>query len=162
MHSKGKYVAALLVGAFVLAALSAPSQALTDCEKRQRWERKLAYIDTISLTCRVVTTAGVTAGSFYVPYSVLVPKVGSPVAQELFEYALARGINLKRDQLDKHRICRILRAVNALAHQPRQYKSVRRRLFQYGLCAPTSASCKARMQAEIFRVFGLTDACAKS
>jgi hypothetical protein len=146
----------------VFLSVSAPSvsQASTPCERQQLWEKDFAYIDKISLTCEILTTAAEVGATAFIPYPSIVAGLGGGLAGTVLNYAAAFGVNLRAVPFDKHHICRLVRAGIALSHQ--ENDRVRRRLLQYGLCQPTDAACKARVKGEIFERYDLTNACAQT
>jgi hypothetical protein len=143
--------------AALLCALATASFAATPCEKRQLWDREFAYIDKISTTCRLLTTGAVIAAGLYAPYPSIVGELGGSGAATVARYASAFGVDLERVGFDKHHICRLVRAGRALHEQ--SHSGVRRRLMQYGLCGPSSEACKARVKAEIFKLYDLPATC---
>ena len=78
-------------------------------------------------------------------------------AATVAKYAAAFGVDLERSGFDKHHICRLVRAGRALHEQ--SHSGVRKRLLQYGLCRPADLTCKARVKAEIFRLYELPAQC---
>lgn len=143
--------------AALLCALATASFGATPCEKRQLWDREFAYIDKISTTCRLLTTGAVIAAGLYAPYPSIVGELGGSGAATVARYASAFGVDLERVGFDKHHICRLVRAGRALHEQ--SHSGVRRRLMQYGLCRPSSEACKARVKAEIFKLYDLPATC---
>jgi hypothetical protein len=160
MRSISRLAAGLAAAVFVLAVASTSSPASTPCERRQGWEKNFAYIDTISATCQILTTAAEVGATAFVPYQSIVAGLGQGLAGTVLNYAAAYGVNLQQVVFDKHHICRIIRAGNALSTQPN--RRVRLRLLQYGLCPPTDDACKTRVKAEIFERYGLINACAQT
>jgi hypothetical protein len=125
------------------------SSASRDLETRKLCEREFAYIDKISTTCRILTTAAEVGVAVYVPYPSIVAELGGGLAGQVLHYASALGVNLQTVGFDKHHICRLVRAGQALHRQT--HSGVKRRLLQYGLCRPTDDACKARVRAVIFQ-----------
>lgn len=159
MRDAHKSLAALAATAFVLMVASTAAHAVTPCERQQRWENTLEYIDTISASCQILTTAArLRAG--YIPYPSIAEALNGGLAGTLVKYAAAYGFDLKKVYLDKHHICRIIRAGRALSAQAN--KGVRQSILHYGLCPPTLDACKARVKAAIFQRYGLTNACAET
>jgi len=148
-----------LTALVVLIAASTASQAAT-CEARKLWEREFAYIDKISTTCRILTTAAEVGVAVYVPYPSIVAELGGGLAGQVLHYASALGVNLQTVAFDKHHICRLVRAGEALHRQ--HHGGVKRRLLQYGLCRPTNEACKARVRAVIFERYGLPANCPQA
>lgn len=153
-------LAAALLTASLCIAVSTVSLGATPCEKRQLWDREFAYIDKISTTCRLLTTGAVIAAGIYVPYPTIAAELGGGSAATVAKYATALGVDLNSVGFDKHHICRLVRAGRALHHQ--SHPGVRKRLLQYGLCSPTSESCKARVKTEIFRLYELPASCPQT
>jgi hypothetical protein len=152
-------VLAGLAALLVLIAASTAAQAAT-CETRKLWEREFAYIDKISTTCRILTTAAEVGVAVYVPYPSIVAELGGGLAGQVLHYASALGVNLQTVSFDKHHICRLVRAGQALHRQT--HSGVKRRLLQYGLCRPTDDACKVRVRAVIFQRYGLPANCPQA
>lgn len=158
MRGKTRLDTPLMAGLLSLVITTA-AFAATPCERRQLWDQDFAYIDKISTTCRIVTTGAVIGVGLYAPYPYLVAELGGSAAI-VAKYAAAFGVNLERVGFDKHHICRLVRAARALHEQ--SHSGVRKRLLQYGLCRPTDLSCKARVKAEIFRLYELPAQCPQT
>jgi len=158
MRGKTRLGTVLMSGVLSLVITTA-ALAAAPCERRQLWDREFAYIDKISTTCRVLTTGALIGVGLYVPYPSLVAELGGSAAT-VAKYAAAFGVDLERIGFDKHHICRLVRAGRALHEQ--SHSGVRRRLLQYGLCRPTDLTCKARVKAEIFRLYELPVQCPQA
>ncbi len=156
---RGRSGLAGLTVLFVLIAASTASQAAT-CENRKLWEREFAYIDKISTTCRILTTAAEVGVAVYVPYPSIVAELGGGLAGQVLHYASALGVNLQTVGFDKHHICRLVRAGQALYRQT--HGGVKKRLLQYGLCRPTDEACQAHVRAVVFELYGLPADCPQS
>jgi hypothetical protein len=155
MRGKTRLGTVLISGVLSLAITTA-ALAATPCERRQLWDREFAYIDKISTTCRILTTGALIGVGLYVPYPSLVAELGGSAAT-VAKYAAVFGVDLERIGFDKHHICRLVRAGRALHEQ--SHSGVRKRLLQYGLCRPADLTCKARVKAEIFRLYELPAQC---
>lgn len=158
MRGKTRLGTVLISGVLSLAITTA-ALAATPCERRQLWDREFAYIDKISTTCRILTTGALIGVGLYVPYPSLVAELGGSAAT-VAKYAAAFGVDLERIGFDKHHICRLVRAGRALHEQ--SHSGVRKRLLQYGLCRPADLTCKARVKAEIFRLYELPAQCPQA
>ena len=158
MRGKTRLCTALMAGVLCLAITTA-AFAATPCDRRQLWERGFTYIDKISTTCRILTTGVIIGVGLYAPYPSLVAELGGSAAT-VAKYAAAFGVDLERVGFDKHHICRLVRAGRALHEQ--SHPGVRKRLLQYGLCRPTDLTCKARVKAEIFRLYELPAQCPQA
>src|SRR6185295_4684076 len=101
------------------------------CERQQGWEKNFDYIDTISARCRILTVAAEAATAAFIPYPSIVAELGGGLAGTVLKYAAFYGVNLQKVPLDRHHICRIIRAGNALSVQPN--RGVRLRILHYGL-----------------------------
>ena len=157
---RGKtWLSTALMAGVVFLAMTTAALAATPCERRELWEREFAYIDKISTTCRILTTGALIGVGLYAPYPSLVAELGGSAAT-VAKYAAAFGVDLNRVGFDKHHICRLVRAGRALHEQ--SHSGVRRRLLQYGLCGPTSQTCKARVKAEIFSLYDLPAQCPQA
>jgi hypothetical protein len=148
-----------LTALVVLIAASTASQAAT-CDATKLWEREFAYIDKISATCRILTAAAEVGVAAYVPYPSIVAELGGGLAGQVLHYASALGVNLQTVGFDKHHICRLIRAGEALHRQT--HGGVKRRLLQYGLCRPANEACKAHVRAVIFQRYGLPTDCPQT
>lgn len=155
MRGTAFLTAGLLAGALVLSNATQTSAA--SCETRALWETDFAYIDKISTTCRILTSGALIAAGLYVPYPSIVAELGGSGAATVAKYAAAFGVDLKRAGFDKHHICRLVRAGNALHNQG--HPGVRKRLLQYGLCRPGDDACKAQVRAVIFKLYDLPADC---
>jgi len=158
MRGKTRLGTVLISGVLSLAITTA-ALAATPCERRQLWDTEFAYIDKISTTCRILTTGALIGVGLYVPYPSLLAELGGSAAT-VAKYAAAFGVDLERIGFDKHHICRLVRAGRALHEQ--SHSGLRKRLLQYGLCRPADLTCKARVKAEIFRLYELPAQCPQA
>jgi hypothetical protein len=90
----------------------------------------------------------------------LSPSSTGGLAGQTLHYASLFGVNLEMVGFDKHHICRLIRADEALHKQ--DHTGVKKRLLQYGLCPPTDDACKARVHALIFEVYELPADCPQA
>jgi hypothetical protein len=97
-----------------------------------------------------LTTAAAIAAAGYIPYPSIAEALGGGLAGTLLKYPAAYGFDLEKVYIDKHHICRIIRAGRALSAQAN--RGVRQRILHYGLCPPTAEACQARVKAEIFNI----------